>query len=153
MIESVSDLHIDDFCKDTAKILLMLYKRFPTKTVVYVEDIAGPDEPDEFGLHSPRFEAGFSALVWLKEQDYIAYSGAIKQEAVEDACLSHRGFILMSSIEQHPISLDDQKPPAVDKLSSVVRRIDRLRHTLRHGSSEAIKELILHYMILSRELK
>lgn len=80
MIETVSDLHIDDFCKDTARILLTLYKRFPLKTTIYVEDFAGSDEPDEFGLHSPRFDAGFSALIWLQEQDYISFSGTIRKK-------------------------------------------------------------------------
>lgn len=70
-----------------------------------------------------------------------------KEEAVEQACLSHRGFILMSSFDQQGFTRE------ANESMSEIRRIDRLRHTLRQGSSEAIKKLVLHYMILSRELK
>lgn len=142
----ISDLHIDDFCKDTARILLKLYKRFPVKTTLYVEDICGPDEPDEFGLHSPRFEACFGTLIWLKESDYIHYSSLIKQEAVEDATLSHRGFSLISSYDNEaPIENIDVMIPA--------RRIDRLKHVLTNGTSDQLKELVLTYMMKSRDYK
>jgi hypothetical protein len=60
------DVHIDDFFKDCAVILLHGFKYFPTKQVLYVEDICGPDEADEFGLHSPRHLAGFGAIIWLQ---------------------------------------------------------------------------------------
>jgi len=142
----VGDLHIDDFCRDTARILLMLYKRFPVKTTLYVEDISGPDEPDEFGLHSQRFDACFSTLIWLKEADYITYSSTIRQEAVEDTALSHRGFGLISSY-------DDESTIEGVTVMIPMRRVDRLKVTLSQGNSEELKELILRYMMRSREYK
>ncbi len=144
MKSPLSNLHIDDFCKDTAKIMLVLYKRFPVKTTLYVEDISGPDNPDEFGLHSPRFAACFSAMVWLREADYISYGGTIRQEAVEEAVLSHRGFSLISSYDSED---------TVDRISVMVpvRRADRLQHTLATGNSDELKELVLKYMIKSRD--
>lgn len=141
MTSPVGDLHIDDFCKDTAKILLSLFRRFPVKTALYVEDISGADEPDEFGLHSPRFEAGFGAIVWLKECDYIQYSSEVKQEAVEEAVLTHRGFNLLAGFDADP-SNDTPNPQ---------RRIDTLKNTLKAGSSEALKSLVLRYMLKSRD--
>lgn len=143
MNAAVGDLHIDDFCKDTAKIILMLYKRFPVKSALYVEDISGPDDPDEFGLHSARFEACFNTMLWLKEADYIGYTNTIRQEAVEEATLSHRAFQLFSSydIDSGANNVVAMRP---------IRRIDRLKDTLARGSSEELKELILKYMIKSR---
>ena len=48
------DLHIDDFYKDAAKGLLMLYQAFPKKTTLYMDDLIGYIPPDEFGLPSDR---------------------------------------------------------------------------------------------------
>lgn len=143
MTRPIGDLHIDDFCKDTAKILLLLYKSFPVKTTLYVEDIAGPDEPDEFGLHSPRFAACFSAIIWLKETDYLYFSGTVRQEAVEEAVLSHRGFNFISSIENESEKAEEH----------LMRRIDHLNKAVNEGNSEYLKALILRYMVRSRDYK
>ncbi len=150
MKEPIGDLHIDDFCKDTAKILLMLFRRFPVKTTLYVEDISGPDTPDEFGLHSPRFESCFSAMVWLKDADYIHYSTAVKQEAVEEAVLSHRGFNLLTNIDNEA-HLSPHAEASNQSEQPMGRRIDHIKHTIQHGSSEALKILILRYMMKSRD--
>ncbi len=138
-VEPLGDLHIDDFCKDAAKTLILLYRRFPTKTTLYVEDISGPDEPDEFGLHSPRFEACFSAFVWLKDTDYISFSHAMRKEAVEDATLTHRSFSLLSSLDQD-LSLEEP-----------VRRIDYLKNQFSSATSDQLKETVLRYFNLSRK--
>ena len=140
MTEPVGDLHIDDFCKDTAKILRLLYRRFPVRTTLYVEDISGPDQPDEFGLHSPRFQACFGAIIWLKEYDYIHYTSLIRQEAADEVCLTHRSFSLLSSFETH-----------TDQAHTLRRRIDVLSETLASGSSEALKNQMLSLMAASRE--
>ncbi len=146
-ITPVGDLHIDDFCKDLAKTLLLLYRRFPVKTALYVEDISGPDEPDEFGLHSPRFEACFNALLWLKESDYIWFNDTIKQEAVEEATLSHRGFSLIASYDSE-VSVDDSNN---NEAGLPARRIDLIKRAMEDGNSEKLKELILRYMLKSRD--
>lgn len=143
MSTHIGDLHIDDFCKDTAKILLLLYKRFPVKTILYVEDIAGPDEPDEFGLHSPRFEACFSTIIWLKESDYLSYASTVRQEAVEGAALTHRGFCFVSAFENDDTN-GEQAPS---------RRINRLNNAVKEGNSEYLKALVLRYMLQSRDYK
>ncbi|WP_075185680.1 hypothetical protein [Teredinibacter haidensis] len=137
----MSDLNIDDFCRDTAKVLSTLYTRFPQKVIVYVEDFAGPDSPDEFGLHSPRFLAGFHALQWLAETDYIQYSQTIRQEAVEDATLTHRSFTFLSGPADVKF-LTEQSSPT----TQAPRRIDLLRETLLKKSSDQLTSLILRLM-------
>lgn len=50
-------LQIDDFYKDAAGGLLALYQAFPRKIALYVEDLIGREEPDEFGLPSTRHQS------------------------------------------------------------------------------------------------
>ena len=138
----MSDLHIDDFCKDSAKILVALYAKFPQKLILYVEDIAGPDEPDEFGLHSPRHQACFNTMLWLAETDYISYVQPIRQEALESATLTHRGFTFLTS-------RDTGNPPST-YTAPLESRIEKIRLELREGTSETLKQLMLEYFNLSR---
>ena len=60
------DLQIDDFYKDAASGLLALYQVFPRKAALYVEDLIGREEPDEFGLPSEISGYGLAATVELK---------------------------------------------------------------------------------------
>ena len=50
----MTDINIDDFFKDSAKVLVQLYSVFPRRHTVFVEDVSGPEETDEFGMHSTR---------------------------------------------------------------------------------------------------
>jgi hypothetical protein len=86
------DVHIDDFFKDCAVILLHGFKYFPAKQVLYVEDICGPDEADEFGLHSPRHLAAFGAIIWLQEEGYIRFTEVDRQESVDEFVLASKAF-------------------------------------------------------------
>jgi len=135
----VNDLNIEDFCKDTTKTLLYLYKNFPVRCTLYVEDISGPDRPDEFGLHSPRFTATFNTFLWLAENDYLRFSQTIKQEAIEEVALSHRAFIFLSSIDS---SSKELQP-----------RVKILQETLKLKSSSHLKMLVLKFMEESRNYK
>lgn len=128
----MSDLHIDDFYKDVARAFTLLYSSFPRKIILYVEDICGPDSPDEFGLHCPRFQSCFSTLIWLADTGYLRYDTTIRQEALDQACLTHKGFTLLSS---RNLALEDPTLPQP-------ANIDRLRDTLKHGSSFALEELL-----------
>ena len=93
----MADLHIEDFFRDVAKIFILLYAAFPRKTILYVEDVSGADEPDEFGLHHPRFQAAFSAMVWLGEHGYLHFQDTIRDEALDQVVLSQRGFLLLTT--------------------------------------------------------
>lgn len=156
----MSDIHIDDFYKDVAVIFLRLYNSFPGKTILYVEDICGPDNPDEFGLHSDRFLAAFSTMVWLGDNDYLRYMSPIKQEALDQAVLTERGFLILSSRSELDFGdhEDAEFPPATtaqqeQHLSlSVMEQsrtnINQLRKALDNKSSIMIKQCVSYLLRL-----
>ncbi|GLQ30107.1 hypothetical protein [Litoribrevibacter albus] len=88
----MDELHIEDFYRDCAIVLLRLYRSFPRKVSVYVGDLCGYEETDEIGLYSDRFQSCFAAIVWLTEEGYIRHAGSIGQEAIELATLTHTSF-------------------------------------------------------------
>jgi hypothetical protein len=146
----MADLHIDDFYRDCALILLRLYSTFPRKTVLYVDDICGPDTPDEFGLHSERHQAAFSAMIWLSEAGYVTFAETIREEALDQAVLTQRGFLLLSSRSELELGipdeevLDDGLPPSVMERS--MTNITQVRRALREGSSIVIQQ-VMHYLL------
>ena len=97
------DVHIDDFFKDCAVILLHGFRYFPAKQILYVEDICGPDDADEFGLHSPRHLSAFGAIIWLKEEGYIRFSEVDRQESVDEFVLASKAFTrLVNADSENP---------------------------------------------------
>lgn len=165
----MSDLHIDDFCKDIARILNHLYLQFPRKTTVYIEDISGPDEPDEFGLHSHRHMACLGALVWLEEEGYIRFASTIRQEAVDQAVLAGPSFSTLTSIARRLTEAEqtelgaglpetlrrtaeegfgDEIPPSV--LREQRTNINRLRLALRSRSSDRLRDVTLDILAQAR---
>ncbi len=146
----MADLHIDDFYRDSAMILLRLYSSFPRKTILYVDDVCGPDTPDEFGLHSERHQACFSAMAWLAESGYLAFSETIREEALDQAVLTQRGFLLLSSRSELELgipdeeNIDDDLPPSVMQHS--LSNIMQIRRALREGSSIVIRQ-VMHYLL------
>lgn len=145
----MADIHVEEFYKDAAIALVQLYGVFPRRINVFVEDIAGPDEPDEFGLHSKRHMACFGALLWLAEEDLLRYVDTIRQEALDQAVLTRRAFIRLSA--PAPVALTrefgipDEKsartlPPSVqDDLST---HIHLIRTALRSGNSALISQVM-----------
>lgn len=127
----MSDIHIDDFYKDAAKVLLQLYAAFPKKSTILVEDIAGPDEPDDFGLPCNRHQACFGAMLWLANAGYLDYVDTIRQEAIDQAVLSHKAFTLLTSSD------DDAAPHG---------HIQQLRSALTSGSSTQLA-IIMQYLL------
>jgi hypothetical protein len=93
----MADIHIEEFYRDSAIALVQLYSVFPRRINLFVEDIAGPDEPDEFGLHSPRHMACFGALLWLEEEGLLRYVDTIRQEALDQAVLTRKAFIRLNT--------------------------------------------------------
>ncbi|AQQ67310.1 hypothetical protein Mag101_06415 [Microbulbifer agarilyticus] len=125
----LDDLHIHDFYRDAGRILLALFQQFPVPATIYVEDISGPDTPDEFGLHSPRHLACLGAMTWLKECGYINFAQIVRQEAVEEATLSHRSFLLMVSRGEDGMS-----------------NAEKLNEAVRGGSSPELEALVVDLM-------
>lgn len=128
------DVHIDDFFKDCAVILLHGFKYFPAKQVLYVEDISGPDEADEFGLHSPRHIAAFGAIVWLQEEGYIRFSEIDHQESVDD-------FVLASKAFSRLLKAETEEPT-----TSLAQKIEFAR--LQHDSSLLARLMRDHFLTI-----
>ncbi len=147
----MADLHIEDFYRDVAKILLHLYGTFPTKTILYVEDISGPDEPDEFGLHHPRFDACFSTMVWLSEQGYLSFDDVIGREALDQATLSRHSFLMLTSMSEleEDVSTDvdiTAAPPSI--ADSLQTNVTQLRSAVKSASSIRIKNCVRYLLAL-----
>lgn len=143
----MADLHIEDFYRDVAKIFLTLYACFPRKSILYVEDISGPDEPDEFGLHNPRFQSCFSAMVWLAEHGYLNFYATIREEALDQVVLSERGFLLLSSRSTEPFDNSVQNQavsPSV--LEESLTNIAQLRKVVRDGSSIKLRQCVSYLL-------
>ncbi|MDO3385421.1 hypothetical protein QWI17_06160 [Gilvimarinus sp. SDUM040013] len=153
----MADIHISDFHKDAARALNLLYSSFPRKLTLFVEDIAGPDSPDEFGLHSPRHMACLSTLLWLADEGYIRYDDTIRQEAIDQATLTHRGFVLLSSLISCRSRLSNQATHINAQLEPMLENgdiegdfapaIDLVRAALKGKSSnaiDAIMQILLH---------
>jgi hypothetical protein len=141
----MTDIHVDDFCKHAALALTVLYQAFPRPHTLFVEALIGKDEVDEFGMHSPRHLACFSALVWLAEEGWLRYGDTIRQDAVDQAVLSGRGFMLLST------PAPGFTPPNATELPASVRaeqqtHIARLRRALQERSSAAIRSAVLDLM-------
>jgi len=144
----MADIHIDDFYRDVALIMLNLYSNFPRASVLYVEDVCGPDSPDEYGLHSERFQACFSAMVWLAEQGYIQFHETVREEALDQAVLTQRGFLLLSSRSELALGLPEEEedglPPSVMEHS--MTNVMQIRQALKSRSSITMRQ-VMHYML------
>jgi len=147
----MADLHIDDFYKDVALILLRLYSVFPRKHLLFVDEICGFEEPDEFGLPSSRSAGCFSAMVWLGEQGYLRFEAAIRQEALDQAVLAEKSFLLLSSRSEIRLldnenATEQQLPPSIMAESST--NIAQLRYAVDSNSSILIEQCV-HYLLAS----
>ncbi len=149
----MADLHIDDFYKDVAAILLRLYSLFPRKQILFVDDICKGEEPDEFGLPSARHLSCFSAMVWLGEEHFLRYEAPIRQEALDQTILTEKGLLLLSSRSEIPSMLDesdsDNLPPSVMAASQT--NVAQLRRALESGSSILIAQCVQHLLNIARD--
>ncbi|SNC67857.1 hypothetical protein SAMN04487881_2090 [Marinobacter sp. es.048] len=145
----MADIHVEEFYKDAAIALVQLYGAFPRRINLFVEDIAGPDEPDEFGLHSKRHMACFGALLWLAEEGLLRYVDTIRQEALDQAVLTRDAFIRLSAPAPKTLTNEfgipeetaaDSLPPSVQEDLST--HIHLIRKTLRGGNSARISQIM-----------
>ena len=153
----MADIHIEDFCKDVAKVLIQLYNAFPRRTSVYVEDIAGEDTPDEYGLHGDRHMACFGAMLWLEEEGYIRYIDTIKQDAIDQAVLTHKAMVLLAKICDDPIilnndcSLTEEDAAALPEAIALDKKshINILREVIKSGSSTRVSRVVQRLVLSS----
>lgn len=140
------DLQIDEFYKDAAAAMLLLYQAFPRKMALYVEDLIGREEPDDFGLPSQRHQNCLGALLWLAEEGYLRFDSCIAQDALDQAVLSEKAFLrLTRGVPEINLSRD---------LSPSIRRVQaslafQLREALASRQSEAVARLTQQLFVSS----
>ncbi|MGB2248948.1 MAG: hypothetical protein ACPH3N_14825 [Alcanivorax sediminis] len=134
----MSHLHIDDFSHDVARILMQAYMSFPRPGALYVEDIIGPTEVDDVGLHSSRHMACLGAMLWLAEEGFIRYQATIFQEGLEQVVLSNKAFVLLTSLSelrldntdpQLPATVKHEKATLAEQFMQAIRAQDSVRTT------------------------
>ncbi|PAU58588.1 hypothetical protein BZL41_17640 [Pseudomonas sp. PIC25] len=133
------DLQIDDFYKDAAAGLLMLYQAFPRKIALYVEDLIGREEPDEFGLPSKRHQSCLGALLWLAEEGYLRFDSTIQYDALDQAVLTEKGFLRLSRAVPHALPDGVTLPPSVRRVHATLAY--QLREALAARHSERLARL------------
>ncbi|NQD95201.1 hypothetical protein HP532_21340 [Pseudomonas sp. CrR25] len=133
------DLQIDDFYKDAASGLLLLYQAFPRKVALYVEDLIGREEADEFGLPSKRHQSCLGALLWLAEEGYIRFDSTIAYDALDQAVLTEKGFLRLSRGVPHALREGDASPPSVRRVHATLAF--QLREALAQKHGERIARL------------
>lgn len=157
----MADINIENFYRHIAKILHILYTHFPTRAALYVDEVAGVDEPDEYGLHSPTYTAGFFAMLWLADEGFVRYADTIRQDGIDQAFLTHRAFLILThatdemiltpsesteSATGNVVSLqpvEDMSPSLQEERRLV---INQLREALRSGSSISIKKVVSYIL-------
>ncbi len=165
----MADINIENFYRHIARILSILYASFPTKTPVFVDDVAGIDEPDEYGLHSPHYTAGFYALIWLGEEEFLRYSDSIHQDGIDQAILTHKAFLKLTAVaepiyraptmqteESNVVNISPLETPSPETSSTenpspfVVEDrmlvINQMRAALRSGDSIAISKVVTYIL-------
>ena len=141
----MADIHIEEFYKDTAIALVQLYGAFPRRVNLFVEDIAGTDDTDEFGLHSKRHMACFGTLLWLEEEGFLRYVDTIRQEALDQAVLTQKAFVRLSapaSSEMLPSDSDQATDLPVAVRNDLFTHIHLIRDALKSGRSAKISNVM-----------
>ncbi len=133
------DLQIDDFYRDAAGGLLLLYQSFPRKLALYVEDLIGREEPDEFGLPSKRHQSCLGALLWLAEEGYLRFDSCIAYDALDQAVLTEKGFLRLSRGVPHALREGEALPPSVRRVHATLAF--QLREALAQQHGERVARL------------
>ncbi len=143
----MTDINIDDFFKDAAKALIQLYKIFPRQHAVFVDEIYGTEELDEYGMHGERYLACFGALIWLGEEGYVRYADTIRQDAIDQAVLTARCFTLLCAPATNLESVADTDLPDSVRIEQSTN-IHLLESALKEGSSARVRFAMLNLMTL-----
>lgn len=147
----MNNINIDEFFADAAKILVRLQRSFPQPIILQVDDICGAEETDEYGMHSPRYLACFSAMLWLSEEGYLRFNETVRSEAIDEAVLSARCFVLLTQPNTQPHSehpATDSGTPELPGSVALERSSlgHQLQQTLRPRDSLALNALMLELM-------
>ena len=142
----MAGLHIDDFYADATQIIVSLYGVFPRPVTLFAEDICGPDEPDEYGVHCHRHLACFATFLWLGEEGYLRYKDTIRQDAIDQVVLSGKCFTALLSQDSHLITGSDENivkllPPSVAADQATL--VFHLEMALKSKSSNNVKNAFM----------
>ena len=140
----MSDLHLDEFYVDVANALTTLFSVFPRPLTLYVEDLCGPDEPDEYGVHSPRYQACFATLMWLGEEGYLRYQDTISQDAIDQAVLTSRCFNRLIAPSKQIVNIPPDVPPSVAAQQRSL--VNTLRQAIKQRASAAINCAVIELL-------
>ena len=141
----MSDLNIDDFFKDAAKALIQLYRNFPREHAVFVDDIHGTEELDDYGMHSDRYLACFGTLIWLGEEGYVRYASTIRQDAIDQAVLTARCFTRLCAPAANLDAMDVTELPESVRIEQSTN-IHRLESAIEDRSSTRVRSAMLSLM-------
>ncbi len=135
----MADLNILDFYKDTALTLMSLQRVFPRKMDLFVEDLIGPDEVDEFGLHTKRHEACLGAMLWLADEGYIRFATTIRQEGIDQVVLTAKGMIKLNTIVELPVfGMINNDDVSEFEAREHLTMIEHMRRAIQSQSSEQL---------------
>ncbi|WLD57271.1 hypothetical protein NFC81_11130 [Salinispirillum sp. LH 10-3-1] len=121
------NLHITDFYNDAGRVLILLYRSFPRLDTLWIDDVCGPDELDDFGQHSVRFRACSATVVWLRNEGYLRYSDQDGEKGFNHCVLTEKGLAVLSGwhlegremvIDQLERALDERSSSAMEQAVS-----------------------------------
>ena len=146
----MTDLNIDEFYKDAAQILLVLYRFFPRPYTLYVEDVAGPDQVDDYGLHSDRHMACFGAMIWLRDTGLLRFVDVINSDAIDQAVLTHKSLTLLTSpSDVHIATMPEGMPPSVAAEHRSLAH--QLREAVHSGASFNVQRIMQFLLMEARK--
>lgn len=138
----MADLNVLDFYKDSALILMSLQRSFPRRMDLFVEDLIGPDQVDEFGLHTKRHESCLGAMLWLAEEGYIRYVTTIRQEGIDQAVLTSRALIALTTIHNQPLTEAPLDSVPEFEANERLTMVEHMRRAVKAQSSEQITQVM-----------
>ena len=133
----MTDINIEEFFKDSPKILTTLYQTFPRRHTLFVEE-------DEFGVPGDRHLACMGTLMWLDEEGYLRYEETIRSEALDQAILTGRCFTLLSA---PCFDLADESSLPLSERLEQATHVHRIRTALNERSSTSIRRAMTELML------
>ena len=137
----MADIHIDEFYRDCASALVQLYGCFPRLTSLYVADLTGELEVDDFGIPGQRHQACFDTLLWLAAEGYIRYHDRVRQDGLDQVVLTEKSFLRLSKVA--PFKPREQVPESVSRKQAT--QAWTLRKALQSGSSDTINQATMRF--------
>ncbi len=138
----MADLNVLDFYKDSALVLMSLHRVFPRKMDLFVEDLIGPDQVDEFGLHTKRHEACLGAMLWLAEEGYLRFVTTIRQEGIDQAVLTSRALVLLNTIHNQPLTEAELSDVPSFEAHERLTMVEHMRRAVKSQSSEQLIQVM-----------